>query len=314
MRIARYFAPVLVALAAVTSACAADVDPYLPNDSELVLSVNMEHLLNSTLGKKYLRAAIEEALKSNGQIQEVLKYLELDPFKDISRVTIALSSVAADNGFVIVHGKFNREKIAELAQRVAAERKDKFKIHRDGATTIYEGAGDEHKPVFASFVSDTVLLMSGDKETLRGSAKIGKPKKELIGLIQKADSKQTAWIAVLPAVASALPVDDQAQKSAIEKIEGMVGSLRVDSGARLEFNVLNQTPQAALAINRILIDLTTGLKLVAPNAIKEKPELAPVFEVLSAMRTLVRGNAVTITAEMTAGQLENLAKQLTQPK
>jgi hypothetical protein len=314
MRIARHFAGLLLALAAISPARAAEVDPYLPNDCELVLSVNMEQLLNSTLGKKYVRAAVEEGLKSNGQIQEVLRYLELDPFKDISRVTLALSSVAADNGFVIVNGKFNREKIAELAQRVAAERKDKFKIHRDGAVTIYEGAGDENKPIFASFVSETVLLMSGDKETLRGSSKIGKPKKEMTALIQKADSKQTAWIAVLPAVASALPVDDQAQKNAIEKIDGMVGSLRVDAGARLEFSILNQTPQAALAINRILLDLTTGLKLVAPNAIKERPELAPVFEILSAMRTLVRGNAVTVTAEMTAGQIENLAKQLLQQK
>jgi hypothetical protein len=314
MRLTYQVAALFLALAAVAPARAADVDPYLPNDAELVISVNLEQLLNSTLGKKYLRAAVEEGLKSNGQVQEVLKYLELDPFKDINRVTVALSSAAADNGFVVVNGKFNREKIAQLAQQVAAEHKDKFKIHRDGGVAIYEGISAENKPVFASFVSDSTLLMSGDKETLRASNKIGKPKKEMIALIQKADAKQTAWIAVLPAVASALPVEDQAQKNAIDKIQGMVGSLRVDSGVRLEFNVMNQTPQAALAINRILIDLTTGLKLVAPNAIKERPELAPVFEILAAMRTLVRGNAVTVTAEMTAAQVENLAKQLIQNK
>jgi hypothetical protein len=310
MRFVRNFAGLLLGLFAAGPARSADVDPYLPNESELVLSVNIDQLLNSALGKKYLRAAIEEALKGNGQIQEVLKYLELDPFKDVSRVTVALSSGAADTGFVIVNGKFNREKIAQLAQQVAAERKDKFKIHRDGGATIYEGTSQENKPIFASFISDSTLLMSGDKDSLRNTNKIGKPKKELVALIQKADARQTAWIAALPAVAGALPVEDQAQQKAIEKIDGMVGSLRVENGARLEFHVLNQTPQAALAINRILIDVTTGLKLVAPNAIKERPELAPLFEILAAMRTLVRGNSVTITADMSAGQIENLAKQL----
>src|SRR5882672_5380822 len=115
MRFVRNFAALLLGLLAAGPARSADVDPYLPNESELVLSVNIDQLLNSALGKKYLRAAIEEALKGNGQIQEVLKYLELDPFKDVGRVTVALSSGAADTGFVIVNGKFNREKIAQLA-------------------------------------------------------------------------------------------------------------------------------------------------------------------------------------------------------
>jgi hypothetical protein len=308
MRSVRAFVAVPMLLLAVGLVRAADVDPNLPNDSELVLSVNLEQLLNSPLGKKYLRVALENALKSNGQIQDVLKYLELDPYRDVNRVTVALSSTASDTGFVIVNGKFNLKKIAELAERVAADRTRKFKIHKEGNVTIYEGAANDDKPIFAAFANDTTLLLSSDKEMLRGSAKTGKPKRELAVLIQNADARQTAWLAALPAVAGALPVEDPAQRKAVEKLEGVVGALRVEASARLDLHLINQTPQAALAMNRIFIDLVGGVKLIAPNAIKEKPELAPVFEAISAMRTLVRGKTVTITTELATDQIEKLVK------
>jgi hypothetical protein len=260
------------------------------------------------LGKKYVRVAVEDALKANGVVLDALKYLELDPFRDVNRVTLAMSATAADSEIAIIHGKFNRDKIAKLAERVAAEQKGKFKIHQAGAATIYEGAAGENRPVFASFVDDQTLLMSGNKDALLAAGKSGKPKKELAALIQQADARQTAWLAALPAVAAALPTEEDAQRKAVEKLEGVVGVLRIESNARLDLHLLNQTPQAALAMNRIFIDLVNGVKLIAPNAVKEKPELAPAFELIAAMRTLVRGKVVTITTEMPAEQISRLVK------
>ena len=308
MRCGRILVGLPVMLLAFGSGRAADVDAHLPNDADLVLSINLDQLLNSGLGKKYLRVAVEDALKANSSIQDALKYLELDPFHDISRVTLAMSATAADSEFVIIQGKFNREKIAKLAERVAAEQKGKFKIHREGAATIYEGASGENRPVFASFLDDQTLVLAGSKDMLLVAGKSGKPKKELAALIQQADARQTAWLVALPAVAAALPTDEDAQRKAVEKLEGVVGVIRIESNARLDLHLLNQTPQAALAMNRIFIDLVNGVKLIAPNAVKEKPELAPVFELIAAMRTLVRGKVVTITTEMPAEQISRLVK------
>src|SRR5262245_33085493 len=182
MRFLTCFTVSFLALAQVRSA---EVDPRLPGETEVVLSVNLDQLLNSPLGKKYLRTTIEEAIKGSTHGQELFKALELDPLKDIHRVTLALPAAASDAGLVIVRGKFNRERITELAEKLAADHKDKFKIHKSGDATIYEISGD--KKVFATLAGDSVLLLAGSKEQLASPSKNGKPKKELIALIGKAD-------------------------------------------------------------------------------------------------------------------------------
>src|SRR5262249_47921424 len=146
--------------------------PNLPADTEVVVSINLERLLASPLGKKYLRTTVEETIKANPQAQEALKFLELDPTRDLTRVTIALSAIGSDNGFVIVNGKFNRAKIAELAERAAAEQKERVKIHKTAAATIYEFPGE--RPMFATVADDATILLATDREQL---TKKSQPKK-----------------------------------------------------------------------------------------------------------------------------------------
>ena len=94
-RIVAVLALVLAGPAA--GARAADLDPYLPADTESYLSVNVRQILDSPVFKKQLlvpaRAAIKEA--AGGQLDLVLKDLGLDPFKDIDRLIIA-SPAAGD--------------------------------------------------------------------------------------------------------------------------------------------------------------------------------------------------------------------------
>ena len=309
MRTIRGLVALSVILLSAGSLRAADVDANLPNDAEVVLTLNLDQLLGSPVGRKYLRSTVEEALKSNAQAQEILKTLELDPLRDISRVTVAMTSAATDNGLAIVNGKFNRDKIAKLAEQVAADRKDKFKIHKDGDTIIYEGIGDENKSVFAIFPTASTLLLSNNREMLRGSSKTGKPSRELVGLIEKVDGKQTAWLVALPSVAGALPADNADQKKALAQLEGVIGTLKVDTGARLELNLLNKSPQGAMASNKLIVDLVNVAKLFAPNAIKEKPELTPLFDIVASVRTVVRGKVLVVSGELSAAQLDKMIKQ-----
>lgn len=289
---------------------AADVEAPLPNDADVVVCVHFEQLLNSPLGRRYLRASLEEGFRANVQAQEFFKALEFDPFKDLSRLTLALSSTNTDKGYVIVTGKFNRDKIASLASRIAAENKDKFKIHQSNGVTVYEAVGDENnKTLFASFVGTNNLVLSTDKALLLSGGKTGKPKKELTDAIKKADGKHTAWLVALPAAANALPIEDQNQKNALQQVDSILGTVKVDTGARLEIHLQGKTPQTALAINKMIVDLVSWLKLNGPTAIKEKPELAPLFEVVNAIRTNVRMKTVIVSADLTAAQIEKLVKQ-----
>src|SRR5437762_386637 len=119
-----------LALAFAAPTRAAEFDQYLPNDTAVVVSVNVEQLLNSPLGKKYLRAALEQAIKDNPQAQEILKALNFDPLKDLTRLTVAATGTEQDNALAILNGQFDREKVESTLAKVAADQPDKLKIHK----------------------------------------------------------------------------------------------------------------------------------------------------------------------------------------
>jgi hypothetical protein len=285
----------------------------------VVLSLNVDQLMNSPLGKMYVRGAIEKALKDNPQGADILKMAELDPFKDVSRVTLAMWN--KDNALVIVGGKFNRDKIADLAAKAAADQPAKVKIHKTDAGAIYELAEDDKKSTFTVFASDSAILMSPDKNLLtdlmgKTSSKTGKVKKELAALIAKSDAKQTLWMAALPAITSAIPLpsDNPQQKQAVEGLESITGALNVANNAKLVLSLTSKNPQAAQALNKQIIDGVNLVKLFLPSAAKDKPEIVPLLDVINTIRTLNKGKTVTITAEMTGEQIEKAVKSVQKEK
>jgi hypothetical protein len=286
------------------AARAADV-PNLPADTEVVVSVNLEQLLASPLGKKYLRTTVEESIKANAAVHEALKSLGLDPVRDLTRVTIALTSIGSDKGFVIVNGKFDRAKVAESAEHAAAEQKDRLKIHKTAAGTVYEFAGDH--PTFATVIDDATILLATDRELL---SKKAEPKKELTELIQKIDTKQTAWLAALAGITAVAPAADADQRKTLEKVTSIIGVLKVDTSARLDLTLNCQDPATAAAVNKLITDLISVAKAQGPEAIKGNAALAPLFEIIGGLAVATTGNAVVVTAEVSAAQIEKAVKTL----
>jgi hypothetical protein len=284
---------------------AADVDPNLPPDTEVVVSVNLDSLLASPLGKRYLATTVTESIKSNAQLADALKTLELEPLRDLTRVTIAMSSAGAESGFVIVNGKFNRAKITELAAKIAGESKDRLKTHKAGDKVIYEIAGD--KPAFVMLTSDTTLLISTDREQL---TKTGKPKKEMADLIAKADGKQAGWIAALGNATAALPVTSDAERKVFEKVEGILGVLKVQTSAKLELTLVAADAATATAVTKILEDFISVAKVFGRDATKQDPALAPLVDLLGGVTVSAKDKLVTLTAEMSAAQIEKAVKNL----
>jgi hypothetical protein len=279
--------------------------PNLPADTEVVVSINIEQLLGSPLGKKYLRTSVSEAIKASAPLHEALKPLGLDPLRDLTRVTLAMSSVGADSGFVILNGKFDRAKVAQAAERAAAEEKDKLKIHKTSGGTVYEFAGD--RPTFATVADDSTILLATARELL---AKKAEPKKELTELIHNIDMKQTAWLAALSGVTAVAPAADEDQRKTLEKVTSLVGVLKVDTSARLDLTLNCQDPATAAAVNKLISDLISVAKAQGPEAIKGNAALAPLFEIIAGLAAATNGNAVTVTAEVSAVQIEKAVKTL----
>src|SRR5690348_9017765 len=120
MLLHRAFITVSVLLLFVPLGRAADLDAYLPEDTESLLNINVRQLLDSQLVKKHLLDVAQEALRGNDQLQDILTDLGFDPFKDLDRVVIASPiGTEKDRGLVIVRGRFNVAKFKAKAESVA---------------------------------------------------------------------------------------------------------------------------------------------------------------------------------------------------
>lgn len=310
---------VLMVAACAGMSSAAEIDPHLPNDTEIVVSFNVERALTTPFGRRYLRGILETALKSNEPAATFFKDVEFDPGTDLKQITVAMSSSAAQLSFVIVRGAFRPEKFAAVAHKIALADKSKLRIHRLNDQSLYEFP-QEKEAVFAAFVSNSVLLLSTQRPLIaavieKKTEPFGKPKPALVTLVKQADGKQAAWLAALPEPLKRdlpIPQENPQQKQAIEKLRGVFGVLRMETELRLQLTLTAADAASAVQLGAAVDGIVKLLLFLAPGIIKEKPELAPLQDVASSIRYQVKGQAVWVTAEVTAKTLDKML-QLVQP-
>src|SRR6266536_2863410 len=70
---------------------AAEADKHLPSDATAVVFVNLRQILDSPVSKKYMLDQIKDGLKKDADAQKFMAAAGLDPLKDLSSVTVAIS-------------------------------------------------------------------------------------------------------------------------------------------------------------------------------------------------------------------------------
>lgn len=305
----------LVALAALALPVkAADVDKYLPDDTQAVITINVRQILDSPLVKKYAEGKIKEEMSKNGEVQKMLSDLGFDPFTDFSAITLAgPGGPEPDKGLIIIHGKFDRAKIEAKITQVAKGDVDGLKIIKSGDNILYEVKMPEQKQTLFTSLADDHTIVAAPRKDMVVSA-LGKVSgktasgvsKELSDVLKKVDAKQSFWIAGLltdDLLKGPLAGNEQA-KEILGKIASLVGGIHVTDDVKIDFTLNTKTTEAAKEISDLLgVGLSQGkdlLKLVGGN----KKELAPVEELLDSVKVNVTGKAVNLKGQMSKQVLE----------
>ncbi|HLJ98228.1 MAG TPA: hypothetical protein VKU02_34030 [Gemmataceae bacterium] len=297
---------------------AADVDPYLPDDTEVVLTVNTKQLLDSPLVKKHFEQQLRELLKSNDEISSVFTTLGFDPFKDLASITGAMSMVGNDaKGLLIAHGQFDKAKFEAKAEEVAKSMGDVLKIHKEGERKVYEVKHDPaEKPHFVGLVDASTIVASTEKPYVldalakSNSKKSTAPKKAIQELIEKVDGKQSVWFA---ATAQAflkgdLSGDERAKKN-LEKINNLSAGVTVNTGVKVGLTIATKTPANAKELaDEIKEGLSQVKGLLALMADQDK-RLAPLVDVITNLRTNTDGNTIAVQGDVSAEVIEKALKK-----
>src|SRR5260370_23545352 len=118
---------------------AADIEKYLPEETEAVLYINFRQALDSALGKKYLLSQFQESLKSQPEAQELMTAIGLDPLKDLHSLTCAApGKISEKKGTVVLRGNFDEGKFQTALEAFVKKQSMTLKIGKEGGINIYE--------------------------------------------------------------------------------------------------------------------------------------------------------------------------------
>src|SRR5262249_18985514 len=185
---------------------AADVDRFLPGDTEIIVHVNLRQALDSDVVRKYALEQIKTQLKQSAELQAVLTAAGVDPIKDIASLTLAApGKINAGSGLVILRGNFDAGKSHKAARDFAEKNPKSLKTQKADHGPLYEGKDkNKGKPVFATFLSQGTLVFSPSRKLVlatvarNGDKKPAPLNKKLQTLIGAMDGKQGVWMPALP--------------------------------------------------------------------------------------------------------------------
>jgi hypothetical protein len=316
----------LAAAAALAApARAADVDKYLPEDTEAVFTLNIKQSLDSALVKKYGLDQARAALQSADMVNDVLKDLGFDPFKDLDNIIVANPGGGdQDRGLIIVHGKFDLKKFQDKADKAVKD--ETLKVHKvpdglGGKNLIYEvtvplpGAGET--PLFIALADkDTILASPGKDYVVDGLKKTGAKEKAALKnkafqtLLEKVDTKQSLSFAMLGSALtkSELPLPDEV-KTFLEGLDAVGGGITLDDGIKIQVNFAAKDADAAKEMHKTL---DTGLKQalgILAIAAAGNEELTPLVDLLKSVKLAVKEKVITFKAEVSGEIIEKAIKK-----
>jgi hypothetical protein len=318
-----FIAAVVLTLGVMAPLRAADIDKFLPTDTEVFVRINIRQALDSPLAKKLGIDQAKELLKQVDGLDDALKELDFDLFRDLDTFTFAApDSTESDRLLAILHGKFKVAKFKTKGEALAKDMADVIKLHKvnDGAggqVNVYQvTAPGQDMPLFVAIVNETTILVSPGKDYVADAIKRDKLKeaaalknKDFQALLEKMDPKQTVSLAAIgPALTRMM--DDGIVKEALQKIDAIGGGVTLGDDIKIELVVGAKTVQEAKDLHKTVNDgITQGLAVVALLAVQNQ-DLAPVVDVLKTIKCTVKDKNVTLKADISADVLNSLGKAL----
>lgn len=311
------------ALASAPTARAAEPDKLLPPESDLVAIVNLKQILDSEIVKKYALEQIKQTL--DGQdAKKLLTDLGLDPLKDVDKVIAASMETKFGNQaeakyVLIVHGKFDAEKMYKTAEAASKTNGDKFQMVKDGSTVMFKVQPDNGQPpMYATVVNDKTVVAASEKKLITAALAAdaaGKPaplKKELADLIQKADDKASV-VAVsllkgkldevkLPGGGN-LPVKLDKFEKVLPAMEAVTVTVKIGADINLDVVIGMKDEDTAGDMRNALDDLMKQVKPLAQFAGAADPRLKPLTGILDSVKIGSKNKDVTVSGKVAGADI-----------
>src|SRR5262249_5388967 len=337
----RTWLAVAVLAAWVFPAPAADIDKYLPDDTHLVVSVNVKQILASPLFAKHFQKPVDEFLKTEA-VQLMLKDSGFDPLRDGDRLLVALGAsshemttaagpTAVSNSvgvFLLLQGRFDPARLRAKAKQFAEKNPTMLQIHQQGSTPYYEiNLGPGPKGLAAVLDKNTLVLTplkaqltdaldkaAGKKKTKLNHAAL---KKQLEGFdpeqgLQFAALRKAVWETQMTvANVNGKRVSEVNYTTLGDVgIEILQGGITVADDMRAKVALTaKDADKAKMLADAVKKGLNKGIEEVQKIAAREK-EYVPLVDAMKAVQITPKGATITLEGRGGAEAVTGLVKAL----
>lgn len=273
---------------------------YLPDETEIYVSINMTQVLQTPLLRPHL--ANLRALLGQAPPAEVFGF---DPFADLTRVRIAGTGMGG-NWFAVVHGRFNPDKIHTRLKDPANDSQVIPRALPGGGEAVLYKMKLLQMPLFCAVAGADALLLSDNEEWIVQALeeRAGRRTRQLhdaalSALIGKADEKATAWAAV-----SARGIGGTPELG----IRNATATLRVSDQLQAEAEVHCTDAKTAAAFHQLIGEAMPKFKGELLAAAKERRELLAFVKAVDRVQRTVQGDVVRFRGNVTAFELSAAEK------
>ncbi len=308
---------VLATVVAAAPTRAAEPDPLLPADADVVISMNVRQVLESDIVKRYALENLKQTLQGN-DAQKLLHDLGLDPLKDIDRVVIGMSGKDETDFkyLVVVHGTFDPEALYKAAEAQTRKDADHFALVKDGKDVMFKYTPDTGNPLYGTVVDAKTVILSGSKTGIstalavppKGKADLGK---ELTGLVKGMDDKATLWVAALSngrldKVKLKGPAANPGIQSQLANLQTATVVLRVEKDVLLNVGLGMKDNDAAEEAGKTVGELLQTVKGALPFLAANDPKLKSLVESSKSLKSEVKDRTVVISGKLEGNAIGKL--------
>lgn len=280
---------------------------YVPEDSEVLLGVNLRSLLESPAGNR-LGPLLQQLIQRGEQRLPWIHLLGLNPLDDLDYLQISFAPGTGGEPLWLARGRLDRARIQIGPDKLQETTLDHFRVweykeRRARRTTRIAPVGD----MFV--VSETPGRVLAALKQASAPRLIAVRDAILRELLTKVDRRQSLWLAAsIKSLGPIAGIEDPVLKMVLRPLlahtESVYGSIACREDVQVELHFRAATAEGAKRLDADLQSICES----APGAgllLGRQKELLPLLRLLGSGQTRREGNEVLLRCELAADQLES---------
>ncbi len=330
----RFFMAAACTLGVLVGATAAQAQTQatklLPNDTELVATINLKQILKSDIAKDnklivdLAKAKVADMLEEKG-LDKWLKKADFDLFRDLSSMTFAIPNGRnPEDGFIVLLGKFNADKIEAAALEASKDTGD-LKVTMIAGVKAFAVSPKDEKTMYVGILNKKTMIACATKADFEeavarfNGSKAPNFKSDTVRtLLSTMNDKQSISMVATSGILTKLSENNPnagnpQAKGALDKLKdvhGISAAITIQKDIDFQVGINAKDDKTAKEFAALGNAGVTFGKAALKEKAKDNDQLAPVLQVLETIRITSQESNLLLRGQISADALQKLLANL----